>query len=291
MTSNALAIDLMQEQIAQLQSQPLDENGRQKVVELQKFVDQLTADDGSLAISVQRQKPSPLNRAWQWLKGVKYLGLVVSMLVSIAAFTLVLHDDVLLATGFIFLLLIHELGHVIQLRREGINASIPMFIPFLGAVVIMKEQPDDAAAEARVGLAGPVLGSLAALVPFAVYLITGANFWGLLALLGFYINLWNLIPVSPLDGGRAFSALSPYLWPVGFLMLLGMFIWTRSPLLALITLVAGAEAYGRLRDHWRGQDKNYYKVSIKGKLAIGGIYLALVCALIAGLVACSGVHW
>ena len=80
------------------------------------------------------------------------------MLVSIAAYALIWGWK--FAVGFVLLLLVHEMGHVIQLRREGIKASAPMFIPFLGAVVAMKEMPKDAAAEARVGLAGPVLGSL-----------------------------------------------------------------------------------------------------------------------------------
>src|ERR687891_2407485 len=84
-----------------------------------------------------------------------------SMLVSIAAYALIWGWQ--FAVGLVLLLLVHEMGHVIQLRREGIDASAPMFIPFLGALVAMKELPKDAAAEARVGLAGPVLGSLGAL--------------------------------------------------------------------------------------------------------------------------------
>ncbi len=89
-----------------------------------------------------------------------------SMLVSIGAYAWIWGWR--FAVGFVLLLLIHEMGHVVQLRREGIKATAPMFIPFLGALVAMKELPKDAAAEARVGLAGPVLGSLGALLPLAV---------------------------------------------------------------------------------------------------------------------------
>ena len=85
------------------------------------------------------------------------------MLVSIAAYALIWGWS--FAVGFVALLFVHEIGHVIQLRREGIQASAPMFIPFLGAVVTAKSMGDDAAAEARVGLAGPVLGTIGTLVP------------------------------------------------------------------------------------------------------------------------------
>ena len=105
---------------------------------------------------------------------------------------------------------------MIQLRREGIKASAPMFIPFLGAVVTAKSMGDDAAAEARVGLAGPVLGTLATLVPLGIWLATGNEFWQALAYVGFFINLFNLLPVLPLDGGRAMAALSPWVWLAGY---------------------------------------------------------------------------
>src|SRR4029450_9733997 len=99
---------------------------------------------------------------------------------------------------FVLLLLVHELGHVFQLRREGIKASAPMFIPFLGAVVTAKSMGDDAAAGARVGGAGlsrPVLGTLATLVPLGIWLATGNEYWQALTYVGFFINLFNLLPV------------------------------------------------------------------------------------------------
>ena len=140
-----------------------------------------------------------------------------TMLVSIGAYALIWGWQ--FGVGFVLLLLVHEMGHVIQLRREGIPASAPMFIPFLGALVAMKELPKDAAAEARVGLAGPVLGSLGALVPLALYGVTGDELFKALAFVGFFLNLFNLLPVLPLDGGRAMAALSPALWLVGFALL------------------------------------------------------------------------
>ena len=97
------------------------------------------------------------------LPKLKLLTTSGTMLVSIAAYALLWGFP--FAVGFVLLLFLHEIGHVIQLRREGIKASAPMFIPFLGAVIAAKSMGDDAAAEARVGLAGPILGTIATLVP------------------------------------------------------------------------------------------------------------------------------
>src|SRR6184192_540861 len=154
------------------------------------------------------------------LPKLKILTTSASMLVSVAAYSLIWGWQ--FAIGFVLLLLVHEMGHVIQLRREGVPASAPLFIPFLGAVVGMKQAPKDAATEARVGLAGPVLGSLGCLVPLALYEATGNNLFRALAFVGFFLNLINLLPVLPLDGGRVMAALSPWMWAVGFVLLLGL---------------------------------------------------------------------
>ena len=148
------------------------------------------------------------------LPKLKLFSTSASMLVSIVAYQLIFGWA--FAVGFVLLLLLHELGHVIQLRREGVEASAPMFIPFLGAVISAKSLGGNAAAEARVGLAGPILGSIATLVPLGIWLATGSDFWRALAYIGFFLNLFNLLPVLPLDGGRAMAALSPYVWAVGF---------------------------------------------------------------------------
>src|SRR5919112_5184394 len=136
-----------------------------------------------------------------------------SMLVSIGAYSLIWGWK--FAVGFVLLLLVHELGHVIQLRREGIPASAPMFIPFLGALVAMKELPKDAMAEARVGLAGPVLGTLGGLAALGLYALTGEHLFLGLAYFNFIINLFNLAPLLPLDGGRAVGAMSPVFQVLG----------------------------------------------------------------------------
>jgi hypothetical protein len=113
------------------------------------------------------------------LPKLKLLATFGSMAVSIAAYGLLFGFP--FAVGLVALLFLHEIGHVIQLRREGIKASAPLFIPFLGAMIAAKSMGEDAAAEARVGLAGPVLGSIATLVPLGIWLATGSRRNGELA--------------------------------------------------------------------------------------------------------------
>ena len=106
------------------------------------------------------------------------------------------------------LLFVHELGHVVALRREGIPASAPMFIPFLGAYVTLKRMPQDAWVEAKVGLAGPVFGLVSSVAVLAAAMALDSDLLRGAAYFGFFINLFNLIPLTPLDGGRAAAAAS-----------------------------------------------------------------------------------
>src|SRR3954467_2990324 len=199
-----------------------------------------------------------------------------SMLVSIGAYALIWGWQ--FAVGFVLLLFVHEMGHVIQLRREGVPATAPMFIPFLGAVVGMKRLPDDAGAEARVGLAGPVLGSLACLVPLALYGATGNHLFQALAFTGFFLNLFNLAPVLPLDGGRAMAALSPWMWLVGFGILLGVGIAFPNPIVILILVLGGFETYRRFKN--RKTDTAYYRVPPRTRAAVAAVYVCLAVALV-----------
>jgi Zn-dependent protease len=201
-----------------------------------------------------------------------------SMLVSIGAYALIWGWQ--FAVGFVLLLFVHEMGHVIQLRREGVPASAPMFIPFLGAYVGMKRMPDDAAAEARVGLAGPVLGSIACLVPLALYGATGNHLFQALAFVGFFLNLFNLAPVLPLDGGRAMAALSPWMWLVGFGALLGVGIAFPNPIIILILLLGGFETWRRFKSRKDPAQQAYYRVKPSTRVAIAVTYIGLAIALV-----------
>ena len=107
------------------------------------------------------------------LPKAKILTTAGTMLVSLAAYAWLF--GWWFGLGFVLLLFVHEMGHAIQLRREGVKAGWPIFIPLLGAYIGMKEMPKDAGAEARVGLAGPVLGTIGCLVPLALYAVTGSD--------------------------------------------------------------------------------------------------------------------
>jgi Zn-dependent protease len=215
------------------------------------------------------------------LPKIKLLTTSGSMLVSVAAYALIWGWK--FAAGFVALLFIHEMGHVLQLRREGIKASAPMFIPFLGAYVGMKELPKDAAAEARVGLAGPVLGSAGALIPLALWQITGNVFWEALAFVGFFLNLFNLLPVLPLDGGRAMAALSPWMWFVGYGLLIAATVFFPSPIMLLILLFGGMETLRRWRARSTPEAQRYHRVTGRQRALVAAVYLGLALALAVGM--------
>lgn len=225
----------------------------------------------------------PLKGVLLALPKLKLLTTSGSMLVSVAAYSLIWGWQ--FALGFVLLLLVHELGHVIQLRREGIEASAPMFIPFLGAVVSAKSLGDDAAAEARVGLAGPILGSIGAALLIPVWLATGNEFWQALAFTGFFLNLFNLLPVVPLDGGRAMAAMTPWMWFVGLGAMVGVAVAFPNPIIILIALLAAYETWRRWKALRSGGERalTYYKVKPSTRIAVVVVYVGLIVALVVGM--------
>ena len=148
------------------------------------------------------------------------------------------------AVGVVLSIYVHEMGHVAALRRLGIKATAPMFIPGLGAVVRLKEYPATPREDAQVGLAGPLWGLGAAAAAFAVYRIMGWASFGAIAQVGAWINLFNLLPVWQLDGSRGFSALSRSQRWLVVAAVATMWYFTEEGLLALLLLVAGLRALG-----------------------------------------------
>lgn len=215
------------------------------------------------------------------LPKLKLFATSASMLVSIVAYQLIFGWA--FSVGFVLLLLVHEMGHVIQLRREGIEASAPMFIPFLGAVISAKSLGKDAAAEARVGLAGPVLGTIATLVPLCIWLATGNDLWRALAYIGFLINLFNLIPVVPLDGGRAMAALSPWVWFAGFAGLIAVTILYPNPIMILVLLFGGFESWRRWKARNTPEAKAYHDIPTGTRVLVAVTYLSLAALLAVGV--------
>jgi Zn-dependent protease len=218
------------------------------------------------------------------LPKLKLLTTAGTALVSVAAYSLFWGWQ--FAAGFVLLLFVHEMGHVIQLRREGIKASTPMFIPFLGAAIFSRSLGDNALAEARVGLAGPVLGSLGAAVVAVVGALTGSDLLLALAYVGFLINLFNLLPVLPLDGGRAMAAMAPRMWFVGFAALIPLAFFLHGSFILLLILVFGGREMWRrwqLRKSRTLEQAAYYRVAPRHRLLVGLVYVGLVVALALGM--------
>jgi Zn-dependent protease len=213
------------------------------------------------------------------LPKLKLLTTSGSMLVSIAAYSLIWGWK--FAVGFVLLLFVHEMGHVIQLRREGIPSSAPLFIPFFGAVVWGRILEGNALAEARVGLAGPILGSIGAGICWAIGAGIDSDFWRALAFIGFFLNLFNLAPVTPLDGGRAVAALTPWMWFVGLFLVAALAFAYPNPIIFLILIMGAFDVHRRWKS--RHEQGDYYKVSPRNRAFVAVVYLGLIVLLAVGL--------
>jgi Zn-dependent protease len=205
------------------------------------------------------------------------LGTLLTMLLAVWAYALFF--GLPFAVGFVLLIFVHEMGHALVMQQQGIRAGAPVFIPFVGAVIAMKSLPRDSYVEALVGIGGPVLGSLGAFVCLVIGWITGGEIWYALAYTGFLINMFNLIPISPLDGGRIVGVIGRWLWVVGYVVGILVFLKTYSPILFLILLL-GLIGLGRT---FRGPREGYFDVEPHKRLAIGLAYFGLLASLALGM--------
>jgi Zn-dependent protease len=211
----------------------------------------------------------------------KFVGTALSGLVSIAAYALLW--SWWFAVGLVVLLFIHEMGHVLEARRQGLPATAPMFIPFLGALITLKQLPHDVWREARVALAGPIVGSLGALAFWIVGAVTQRDFFTAMAYVGFFLNLFNLLPIAPLDGGRAVAALHPAFWIVGLVGLVALLFVAPNPILILILVIGGLEVWNRWRNRHTPEAREYYSISTGKRIAVGVTYLGLAALLVVAM--------
>lgn len=182
------------------------------------------------------------------------------------------------ATGFVALLFVHEMGHYLAAKQRGLNVGAPTFIPFVGAWIQLRDQPVDAETEAFVGIAGPMLGSAAAFVCYLLARDSGSNLLFALSYAGFVLNLFNLVPITPLDGGRIVSVISPRIWLLGIPILVVLFTIDQSPLLLLIAVVAIPQAWKTLRNR-DVLDSAYYRAAANIRYQYAAQYLALTAVL------------
>ena len=179
------------------------------------------------------------------------------------------------AVGFVALLLVHEIGHAIIIASKGIRTSPILFLPFVGAVIGIKDQFRDASVEAETALGGPVLGSLGACICFLVFLATESEFWLAIAYTGFLLNLFNLLPVSPLDGGRIVAAISTKLWVVGLLVVGFMAFTTGHPILILVAILGAVRAWKTWRGFHAGEPQAYFETTPSMRFAMSLAYFGL----------------
>src|SRR5499427_10564764 len=181
------------------------------------------------------------------------------------------------AAGLVAMILIHEMGHVIEIRRQGMQASAPLFIPFFGAAIFQRQHPTDALKQAQIGIAGPLAGTVGATAAFVLYGSTHFVPLLLAAYLGFFINLFNLIPVGMLDGGWILAVVSKWFQVFGLaVLLLSVFFLGLNPILLIIVLL-GLPA---LFDRFRNDRLPYYQsVPVPARLAMGAAWLFLVIYL------------
>jgi len=215
------------------------------------------------------------------LLGVKFLGIGKifisggSMILSIAVYAL--QWGFPYALGFVLLIFIHEAGHVLALKRYNINASMPVFIPFVGAFVALKEMPKNVRIEAIVALAGPVLGTLGAFACHGIYMLTGKPLFLSLAFVGYMINLFNLMPILPLDGGRVMGALSPKLWIAGVFICIAFLIYHPNLILIILVVLSLPRLFSMFRQ--TPQEADYYSVPAGERLVFAILYFGLAAIL------------
>ena len=202
----------------------------------------------------------------------KFLLTGATMLISVFAYSFIFGWRY--AVGLVLLIFVHEMGHYLAAKKRNLNVGVPTFIPFVGAWIQLKEQPMDAETEAFVGIAGPMLGSAGAFVCYLFAIDSGSHLMLALAYAGFVLNLVNLIPVSPLDGGRIVSVISPRIWFLGFPMLVALFIWRPSPLLILIAIFALPQLWAAFKDK-NALASEYYKATREVRFKYAAQYLIL----------------
>ena len=219
---------------------------------------------------------------------LKLFTVVGSAFVSVAAYALIWGWQ--FGLGFVLLLFVHELGHVAVAKKQGLPVSAPVFIPFMGALILMKEMPQNAWKEAQIALGGPILGSLGAAACWAAGAAMDSDLLMALAYVGFFLNLFNLIPVLPLDGGRAIGAVHPVFWVLGAAVLVvAAVLWLSPAILIIVALLGGFELYGRAKDWWRNRGtaggNRYYAIKPWQRVAVGAVYVGLSAVLVLAMAA------
>jgi Zn-dependent protease len=215
---------------------------------------------------------------------VKFLPILLktggTMILSVWAYAM--YWGWMFAVGFVLLIFVHECGHLLVARAFGLKVGAPVFIPFMGALIALKDAPKDAWMEAWVGIGGPLLGTVGAAACEGIFLVTRNPLFRALAYTGFFLNLFNLAPIGFLDGGRIVTALSPWLWLAGAGIVLWMLVLHPNFLLGLILIMSLPRLWSLFRKK-SDAEQRYFEVTPGRRLIMAAMYFGLIAFLLFGM--------
>ncbi|MGV3772770.1 MAG: site-2 protease family protein [Verrucomicrobiales bacterium] len=218
------------------------------------------------------------------LPALKFLPAILktggTMILSIFAYSMMFGWH--FALGFVLLIFIHEIGHLLAAKKVGLKVSAPMFIPFMGALISLKEAPRNAWIEAQIGIGGPILGSIGSALCIPLFYWTGNYLFLALAYTGFFLNLFNLVPIGFLDGGRIVTVLSPWLWLVGAVIMLYLLVTDFNFLVLLIFLLSLPRVVSLFRRRTDAEQR-YFEATPQQRIIMACLYFGLAAALLFGM--------
>jgi Zn-dependent protease len=212
---------------------------------------------------------------------VPLLATVATALVSVVAYSL--WGGAWFGVGLVLMIFVHEMGHVVEIRRQGMRATAPIFIPFLGAAIFQRSHAQSPMRQAQIGIAGPIAGTLGATVAYVLYSSTHWEVLLLWAYFGFLLNLFNLIPFGMLDGGWILAPVSKWIQVAGLAVIGGLFLtgWV-SPIVIIIVILGLPMVFQRFRNP--ALDAYLTSGPAGPRYAMGAAWLALVAYLAFGFI-------
>lgn len=195
------------------------------------------------------------------------------------------------AIGLVALIFIHEMGHYIAARESGVDVTAPIFIPFLGAFIGMKEKPENADVEGKIAIAGPLAGTVGTLLAAIGWMMTGNELLKGLIYFNLIMTLFNLIPFGFLDGGRIASAISGKFWIIGLVIFGALALTSHNPVL-MVLLISGSISAWKNRKKDREADRYYdidsgsrgiLAMAYFGTLVVNGVALVVFFAIEQGI--------
>ncbi len=218
---------------------------------------------------------------------IKFAPALLTAAISIAVYSVLFGWQ--FAFGLVALLFLHEMGHALVMKIKGIPVGGMIFIPMLGAAVMMRQMPANAKDEAEVGIAGPIAGAIASSICLVLAQTSpmAHSIWAPLAYFGFFMNLFNLVPIVPFDGGRVLAAIDRRIWILGFAGLLIYQIWlwftgNFSIFLLFFIIIAASQLWSRGKEN-TPESKAYYDVPMGARIVIGLVYFGLAVVLVLGM--------